>query len=531
MHKASFFWRAGVLQRDLGKLTEAEQMALKGHATLDRFKAQTREDAEALGLRASIDFLLFRLSEALGKRPEAREYGAQAIEHQRKALEMAPGASAQIAALSDILMEVGRFHRHDGNRETADALLKEATERLSTLARQKPDNLEIRRLLAQTHYHKGLVYQESQDNASALSEFKLFIQDLEAIAHAAAADRDWQYELAVAYGRAASAHYALGSLDVCEALIAKWRAGAEALAESDPNNVLWRTSLAQSLAWSGLVARDRNETDPRVPELFGRAIELYRQTSVQDPNTDQYFDRIDEITANLVRYYKAANRPELAEKTLREDVSRHFDLAARFPGRFQQQRRLAKAFESLFYFVEKDGGNEEAGTVCESALEQLKKRFSGTPAPFLWHWTESCLHSFLANVASNDGDHLRSIQEREHCVALLKTLPEDLAPAEVAEELSYTYKNLVSLHAKRTDSAGFLTAANQALDWLDTGNSKPAAVAADLCLFICNKALLIYEGDDHVNRLLSRCRGKLLTNPAALEKFDGNLSSRAIKIH
>src|SRR5262249_42231716 len=155
-------------------------------------------------------------------------------------------------------------------------------------------------------------YKESNDNVSALSEFKQFIQSLEAIAHSAGDDRNWQYELSTAYGHAASAYLDLKSYDVCEALIDKWREAARKLSAFDPENVLWRTSYAQSLAFSGLVIRDQIEVDPRGADFFGQALETYQQLSVQVPNNDNYLHCIDELTADLVRYHNAKNELEEA---------------------------------------------------------------------------------------------------------------------------------------------------------------------------------------------------------------------------
>src|SRR5262249_2513097 len=125
------------------------------------------------------------------------------------------------------------------------------SDRLSAISARNPDDLAARRLLAQTHYDRGIAEQSARDNASALQEFKLYIRALEEISPMADSDRDWQYELATAYGRAAIAYRELGSREMCETYIEKWTAATDKLVGTDPNNIVWRASLAQSLGWAG----------------------------------------------------------------------------------------------------------------------------------------------------------------------------------------------------------------------------------------------------------------------------------------
>jgi tRNA A-37 threonylcarbamoyl transferase component Bud32/tetratricopeptide (TPR) repeat protein len=485
MHKASFFFRSGELCVDLGKTSEAEQMALEGLAALDRFLARRGSDAEGWSLRASLGFLLFTVMGNAGKGAQSSEYGARALEDQRRALEIVPNSSKKTSRLCEILTEVGTFHRRNGNREKGEAFLNEATERLNALLRDEPNDLKIQNLLANTHRHKGWSYLEAEpkDKDAALHEFKLFIEGMEAVAHQAPSNREWQYQLSVAYGWTAGAYHELRAYEECEVLIEKWRIAAEELAAYDPRNVLWRASLAQSFAWAGLVIRDQVELDPRVPERFGRALEMYHHLSIQDPDTDQHVESIEHISANMVRYYER----------LREEK-----------------------------------GTKETERRARGWLRQLQARFPETAPPNLSHWTEARAHALLGNLVTRLRDYDQSVIEWRRSLDLLKGLIEKRAANQLREDMAYAYKSLVSVQGKgkRADLAALLSIASEALDWVEAPPAKSANLVADLCLFISTKALDLDDGATEINQLLSRCR-LLIETPAAREEFEMKVQDRA----
>ncbi len=522
LRKASFFWRTGGLQRDLGRFSEAEHMALKGLATLDRFPKGDSLNAQAFGLRANLEFLLFRTSENLGKISEARDYARRAVEDQRRAAELSPSDPKAAASLAETLMETSPFYRREKEAEKAESHLKEASERLEPLAAQNPTDLEIRRLLAITHYHKGLALQENNDNANAAREFALFVQGLESISQAAANDHDWQHELGVAYGRAASVYYALGMSEATENLVEKWRHSARTLADFDPHNAAWRVSLAQSLAWSGLLARDRSKTDPDVRSCFREALEIYQQLSVHDPNADHYFDSIDEMTANLAGYYKAANQMGEAEELLRSSVERHFDHASRFVSQFREHRRLANACDNLIQFLQKQGRADEAAVLSSKWLGDLQNRFGDAPAPYYWHWTDAAIHGWLADFAVANRKYENAVEEWKKNLSGLKEA-EGWHVHDCAEDLAYAWQSLVSTHAKRKDLEAVISAAGETLDWLDRQPAKPMRLTVEVSSFIASKALSLDDGSGRVDQLVARCRRRFQSNPPALEKFDGSV--------
>ncbi len=541
LRKASYFWRAGNLQRDLGKLTEADRLAREGLATLDRFQSKRQSDAESWTLRARLELLVFQIDKAFGKKAEADEFATRALANQRRAAEVAPEDSIQSAVLSEMLMETGRFYRDERRSETADTQLEEASERLSAISARNPNDLTVRRLLAQTHYDRGIAQQNAHDNASALQEFKLYIRALEEIKPAAESDRDWQYELATAYGRAADAYYSLGSRELCEKLVENWTSATEKLVAIDPKNILWRASLAQSLAWAGMVTRDKAgaETDPRVGKLFQRALNEYLQLSVQVPYGLQHVEGSEEIsgnwvaekiqytTDNLVRYYLASHQPDEAERLLISNVGHHFDLAVRSPGAFAAQRALANAFDKQREFLENQQRRPEFASWCQTWLGQLRTRFADSPAPYLWQFTEARVNSYLANLATRAERYDQSVTHWRRALELLRGISNSAA-GKLNEEFSYAYRSLVSVQSKRGNVADFISASSEALDWVMGSPAKPASVIEDVCVGIAEKAAALDVHDPAIEKVLSRCREQLLAAPQSLTKFDDKVKDQKL---
>jgi tetratricopeptide (TPR) repeat protein/predicted Ser/Thr protein kinase len=524
IRKASFFWRAGTLERDLGKIPEAQQMAINGLATLDRFESQRGSDAEALGLRANLELLLFRVAKSYGHATEARDHGQQAVHHERRALDMNPNL-VEGAKLSEILLEMERYYRELGDPGIADTFLEEAVDRLTTLAGRDPGNLPIARLLAITHYHKGLAV-EDHDKTSALAEFKAFTAGLEKIAQSAAEDHDWQFELTIAYARAATAHYALHDYDVSEALIEKWRTAAERLAAFDPNNVHWRESLAQSLAWSGLVTRDRRgETNPQVGEFFGKALETYRQLTDQNPIADASYDSMDQVIANLVRFYQATNHFAKAEKLLRDTVAQHWQAAARFPLRFQQQNRLAQACDNLSEFLAAEARPEEAAALCDDWVRLCKNESSRAVSGSVWAFAEARVHGLAGNLATTAVRYDLSVSHWRDSLALMQTLTNPAIATQIVEPLAYAFKSLLSVQEKRRDLPALIKAAAEGFNWLENSTPKTPKVVADFCQFVPDKALLLDPTTQEIGPLLDRCRKHLLLNPSELDTFDKKITN------
>ena len=523
IRKASFFWRAGTLERELGKIPEARQMAANGLATLDRFQKQNAHDAEAWSLRSDLELLQFRIAKTLGNKPDARQFSTRALADQRKALEMAPNQPKTITKLSEVLMELEEFLRGEGDSAHAEGMLREAGEKLRVLAKEYPDNLEVRRALAIVHYHKACALEDAHDNAAALSEYKLFTRSLEEIAHTAADDRDWQYELAIAYGRAASAHFALSDVEVSEALIAKWRTTAENLARFDPNNVNWRASFAQSLAWSALVMRNKDETDKQIPEFLTRAIEIYEQLSIQNPNEEEYFSRINQLSAELELHYRVNNLPGDAEKIWESNLNRQWETAVRYPWRLTQQKRLAQAFEKLTHFLASEGRSEEAAKLCRRWTEELPKRFEEAPAPQLWHWPLARVHGLLGDMATHAQRLDDAVAEWRIGIDLLKGLQSRTAPAETAGELVHAFASLVSAHQKQEDSRRLAAVATEALDWIEGSPARTPALVAYLCGLILEKAFALQNGGDLVEELAGRCQKLNGLNPV---QSSGNAASQ-----
>jgi hypothetical protein len=541
LRKASYFWRAGNLQRDLGKLTEADRLAREGLATLDRFQTKHERHAESWTLRARLELLVFRIDKALGKKSETKDYATRALADQRRAVELAPEDPRQIAALSEILIETGRFYRDEKQPDAADANLQEVSERLAKVSILNPNDLEVRRLLAVTHYDRGLAEQAAHDNTSALQEFKLFIKALEEISPTASQDRDWQYELATAYGRAASAHYTLGSLESAEVLIEKWKATAETLAASDPNNILWRASLAQSLAWAGLVARDKAEVDPRVGELFGRALEEYRQLSRQVPYAIHHVsgneeisaswvaERIQDMTANLVRYYRASHQREEAEQLLRANVAHHFEVALHSATSFAAHKNLAGAYNLLREFLENEQRRAEAASQCQLWLGQLRSRFADTPAPFLWHFAEAKVNAFLANLSTRTERYDQSVTHWRRSLELLRGL-ENLPEIDLGEDISFAYRSLISVQSKRANLPDFVSVSMEALNWATSAPRKSGNIVAEVCLGIAEKAAVLDLHDQTVATLLLSCREQLVSDPNSLPLFDEKVKDRKLTL-
>jgi serine/threonine protein kinase len=506
IRKASFFCRAGKLERELGRLPEAQQFAGKGLETLDRLEKRNGSDAEEWSLRADLELLLHRVARTLGNKAEARQYSSRALEHQRQAQALSPADTKAAAKTSEVLLEVEEFLRTEGDTEAAEALLSEACEKLALLARDNRDDLQIQRLLAASHYHKGQALEHMDDNAAALAEYKLFTKALEDIAHSAADDRDWQFELAIAYGRAASAHYALRDTEVSEALIAKWRNAAENLAAFDPNNVHWRASLAQSLAWSAMVMRNKDQSDKRIPQFFTRALEIYDQLSKQNPNEDQYFDRIDELGAELNLYFKTNDLLKQAEDACQANLDRQLETAARFPWRLAQQRRLLRAFAKWVSFLDEQGRSDEAAKLCLDWIGRLPARFASAPSPHLWRWPHAYLHELLANLKTRQGLFDESAAQWREAIDLLKGLTSRPAALETAEDLVYAFSSLVSVHQKRGDSASLVRVANEGMDWLEGSPARTTRLMSELYGVVFEKARDLENSTPEIEQLMARCR-------------------------
>ncbi|MEY2878619.1 MAG: hypothetical protein RLZZ15_999 [Verrucomicrobiota bacterium] len=370
------FTQIGEIRMDEAKYAEAAEAFTNAFKSAAALTARHPRDADMLFERAQAEYWIGAVARRRGDQSTQREWWTR-YRDSAVALVALEGRKprAQLEFISGqhnlALLEAER-----GNLTTARAgFLAERTD-LSELLAQKPNDRELRRIMAELVTWLGLIAERDGDYAAAIGHLSEMVSRYEALAAAEPTIARWRNEVATSLVSLGHVHALLGRIDEASASLAKATALLETLVASDPKNHRWKANAFNA--------------------------------------------RLAQVTLLLAGPGAAAAADQLAE--LRVGLE---SLSTAEPTSSAFRRSLAKAWR-LEAHLRMASGRTDAGEASARALDLCTALLKETRADD-WAVAEFAQASLLAGrLAQRDGDPVRA---RRHWELLLTTLGDRPAEA------------------------------------------------------------------------------------------------------
>lgn len=527
---ARFYQNSASLHRELGNLPKADQLARSALAMFDRLADTRPEDPAVACDRAAVRLLLFRIARLSARDGDAQVHGDAALGLLEEVRGRHPADRRGAVRLAEVLMEVGNRWLDHGDRPKADEGFVRAAVLLRDVLERDGVDREAQRLLAETHYHRGLACQRAGQPAAALEQFSQFLDELKKAGDATSPDMRWRYELAVAHGRVGEALHSLKEVSEAVAHFQHFHRIAGELVRHDAANVLWQQAWGQSLAWLGLLALQSPGEAERAGPYLVQAREVYLGLVSRNRNWESWQEHLSRVEKELAAWHEGRGEREAAERVLTEAVADRLQSARVLPNHPGRQERLSDALIALAWHHERQEGVEAAQGFLRQSMAMLPAEFPQTEGGGRWRWTLSRLHATSASLHQSRGEWRDGLRELRRALELRKALLESLpGDASIRQAVPGLFFWIAEFHVADADPAGAVAVAEEAVEWavrsLPRGEGRTDL--GRLCLAL-DRAGIRGDArlDSRVRRLWKRCLAEVFSEPPPAVSADLEVAGR-----
>ncbi|MGV3486668.1 MAG: protein kinase domain-containing protein [Planctomycetaceae bacterium] len=317
-----------------------------------QFGAGQDLDAQIVVELAAAFRRMAKITKDAGDKEDALTHYSAAIRNYQSLLATTPASSSLIDALSQTLIDRGLLLQELRAYEKAEHDLVQASDALAKLIEQNPQDLLLRRSLADAYHNLGILYEEENRYPQSFSFYERGRQIREQLV-TESDDRNFKRDLGRSYGYLGDVQIAMGEYQDAFRSYQRSVELRQDVADSEPSDHEARFQLARGYRNLGHLSQLESDLEEAI-EWYLKATDEERRLVAEEPFIADYRADLGRYSNDLAEVLfsrgKLANKPEYnarAETHLLESLAINRELTERNPGDMVAVSALACTYVNL----------------------------------------------------------------------------------------------------------------------------------------------------------------------------------------